>query len=455
MSWLDNFVDRIQSHLSAIRPDELMEFGRPAHLEVSLPQRLPLDALAEELLNALGATQVGAFFSDTMPSDFPVTGHLIEFLVRTIPRRCNRIGTGVSLDKSALLQDIKRFADAVQSNRMTYTVSLRVSNIDIDEEIVLDDGVRLRTISQQSVLEKYPVIDWLTPLPVRVIPSWYNHRVEAVIERTGHPSEIKTHRFDFAETIVNSILHAFIVAKVPHDAVPHITHMNVESPIENSTSLLGVGNFRVEPQKLSADDISAFRRAYALLKNAQHDRILEAAIDRFVLGRRRSQHHPHRMNAPNWDKIVDYVISLESLLLTINRQPAPQELSYRFSLNGAALLRTLRSHGVFELSDALKTLYGMRSKGVHGSEDVQIAREAVTFLRHLRIVVPKQTSSLSTLRLVCETVERWITELLYMLDAMPVAERPYIKKHGWEKLLFGEAGIAQTGKAPSASAAPA
>jgi hypothetical protein len=67
--------------------------------------------------------------------------------------------------------------------------------------------------------------------------------------------------------------------------------------------------------------------------------VLETAIDRFVVGRKRSLQHPNRINEPNWDKIVDYVIAMETLFLTSRGGNIDGELSYRLSVNGTLVLR--------------------------------------------------------------------------------------------------------------------
>jgi len=72
--------------------------------------------------------------------------------------------------------------------------------------------------------------------------------------------------------------------------------------------------------------------------------------------------------ARNDDAIIDYSIALEALLLSGLRQ----ELSYRFALRGSTI-RSLRGGVRKDHFEALKELYGVRSRIVHGD---RVANEA-------------------------------------------------------------------------------
>ena len=83
----------------------------------------------------------------------------------------------------------------------------------------------------------------------------------------------------------------------------------------------------------------------------------ELALHRFYLGN-------GRINAV--DAVLDFVIALESLLLPYDEDARHAELGYRFRLHGARYLARTRSERR-EISRQLASLYGLRSRLVHGS----------------------------------------------------------------------------------------
>ena len=65
------------------------------------------------------------------------------------------------------------------------------------------------------------------------------------------------------------------------------------------------------------------------------------------------------------DRLIDFVVALEALLLPYDKEARNSNLSYRFSLHGAFFLAEapLERRTVFE---GLKKLYDTRSRLVHG-----------------------------------------------------------------------------------------
>jgi hypothetical protein len=107
---------------------------------------------------------------------------------------------------------------------------------------------------------------------------------------------------------------------------------------------------------------SRLRVAYDLILGGRSsDKTLTRAFHRFLLGRNR---------ADFVDKLVDYVIAWEALLLTQEGNALAQEMSYRFSINGAALLFTLgRQTERTTYFKKMLSAYRARSAVVHGGTD--------------------------------------------------------------------------------------
>jgi hypothetical protein len=111
------------------------------------------------------------------------------------------------------------------------------------------------------------------------------------------------------------------------------------------------------PYKLDNRDIGRFHRVFNLLHELPPDHKSEFMIPLSRFNRTYSRRQGD-------DAIIDMAICLENLLL----RGLNDELSYRFALRGATLLRTLsNSADTFAI---LHQLYQMRSQVVHGGEHV-------------------------------------------------------------------------------------
>src|SRR5207248_6035052 len=88
-------------------------------------------------------------------------------------------------------------------------------------------------------------------------------------------------------------------------------------------------DFFPERARLSRSIASQVGAMYKMLKDPSPDTVPGRALRRIVLGQRRKDYE---------DRLVDYVIAWEALLLTHDGSPLMQELSYRFAVNGSVLL---------------------------------------------------------------------------------------------------------------------
>ena len=169
---------------------------------------------------------------------------------------------------------------------------------------------------------------------------------------------------------------------------------------------------RVRLNKELAANVSA---AYRLVKGTPGDTVLSRAIRRTILGNRRGD---------IIDRLVDYVIAWEAILLTQHGSSPTQELSYRFAVNGSVLLTKVRANRLRrEMFHKMRSAYAARSCVVHGSDDQSLARA----------LKGGQFRHISEL---CAFLERALRDVFFWLDACPLAERPYRKRGGWDELLW-------------------
>jgi hypothetical protein len=187
---------------------------------------------------------------------------------------------------------------------------------------------------------------------------------------------------------------------------------------------------------LSRADVLSLQESYSFLKDAERDAVLRTAVDRFILGKKRGSHHPNKANRPNWDKIVDYVIAMETLFLTASDQPQDRELGYRFALNGSAIIARATGSNLPRTFRALKQLYALRSKVVHGAEESAVLKPANRFIREVQIERPDHQHPIGRLIIITKIMEEWIKEALVFVAKIPAGERPYRKADGWEEMLW-------------------
>jgi hypothetical protein len=436
---LNEFVNEIELKIKSIGPKD---FYRDGNLlsppDIVIFCKCELEPLRQRLTTILGEDRVEQFFHDCEPKGAASKIELVMQLVNLLQCCCTVVpGVSASFDRDRFLKGLTDLVECVQKGEIPYTFALHITNIDIDEEFHLHDGTVFHKLLPQEMLWKYPVDAPFNTVSVETRRNWLNHCVEAVI--SGHANPVGLQQccgIGQSEAMANSICHAFLLADISPKCVPDITHIILNSPLKQERQYCGIGHFLFTPVKLTSSDIELFKNAYRFLKKSDEDRVLRTSIDRYVVGKKRGEHHPNRINEPNWDKIVDYVIAMETMFLTVNGNPISEELSYRFRLNGASLLHIATGEDVRQIFHALNCLYTLRSKVVHGCEETAILKAAKKYLECMKLDRTNHTHSLGCLMLVSKKVEEWIRKLFFYIDTIPMPERPYKKLDGWEDMLW-------------------
>jgi hypothetical protein len=167
---------------------------------------------------------------------------------------------------------------------------------------------------------------------------------------------------------------------------------------------------------LGAANSERLRTAYAIMSGGNADTTLARALHRFVLGRQR---------VDLIDRVVDYVIAWEAILLTQNGQAVMEELAYRFALNGTAVLVNAGKERDRPLAfRRMKSAYSLRSAIVHGGGEKVLGKA----------IKPAGFVQVSQ---VCEFLEEGFRSALFWLLSTKREDRPYRYAGGWENLTWG------------------
>jgi hypothetical protein len=330
---------------------------------------------------------------------------------------------GVSINPSAAIQSLGAIRKTLGAKHLEFVASARIIGLRTKQKsLLLPDDIQLYRLSRQEVNLKQPAItpfgygdgdmhllDHNVELRVPITVAVDRKAKSGIFTATNAARGVALSLFQNAvSALMVSAAGRLIIGVLELDGgLPGISAGRL---IEARETLFG-------PQMtIGTNDLATIKRAYELLAGGRgSDKTLSRALHRFILGRQRTD-----LN----DKVVDYVIALESLLLTQEGSAINQELSYRFAINGAILLwKARRNESKKELFKKLKSAYKIRSTIVHGgsSEDLNKALSGPHF------------TSLANLSTFLESSFRravfWLTEQI-------PAERPYRAPDGWDDLLL-------------------
>ena len=425
--------------ISLMTPNDFVSHGHPLSPDHAIIIKLDLRDISQRFARVVGINRVDNFYAGCHPLEVDGIFHL-GLPMADIISASVRNGESLYLDNQYLLERFSRLAEAIQSGEIEYSISMRLVNIDIEHEFALAPGIQFKKFMPQVLLDRYPSHPQFTQLHPLAAPHNEKHCVEAVIYGKAKLVDVKK-RMNVKEldAIVNSIRHTFLFSDLSGRCVPNVTHIKFRSAAESSNHDRGVSSFNFEPHLLTSDEVAEAQNAYALLQDADNDRVLSTVIDRFILGMKRGTHHPNRINEPNWDKIVDYIIAMETLFLTVDDGEVTGELAYRFRMNGSSIISAATGQSREKIFDALNDLYSLRSKVVHGSEDSKILKLANHLIGLLGIECENHRHSLGRLMLVDKQVREWLKKSIVYVATIERKDRPYRKHHGWERLVWDNA----------------
>ena len=219
-----------------------------------------------------------------------------------------------------------------------------------------------------------------------------------------------------ARNTFKNFLDAILLLKDGHIELgpPHFDGGPIEAPTIRGIYQNFIPNLDVTIKKQDAQNII---KAYELVsgESAGSDKVISRALHRFLLGRKRRD---------LVDKLIDFVISWESLLLTQNGSPATSELIYRFSINGSSLIATItKTKDRKKYFKMMKSIYSLRSVIVHGGTDEKINENI-------------KSGEFNSMDDVCNFLEKHFKITVWWLLGLASQNRPYMKNDGWEELLW-------------------
>lgn len=329
----------------------------------------------------------------------------------------------VTLNKESAVQHVNKVRKGFTVSELHFESSAKLLGVNLKcKEISLPDGMSLYRLNRKEINERQPNIDEF---------SSFREQTRA----TFHPTEL---RMTLKVPVDRSQRSAFFKAQNEAEKIGR----NAFSKALDAILLLKAGNIDLSPQQFTGGftggrtrigslrayipisnvsigrkDIPGIIKAYELVRgrSTEIDRVIARAFHRFLLGRK-------RMDLV--DKLIDYVISWESLLLTKEGNPATNELSYRFSINGSSLITAIsKTEDRKKHFKMMRSIYTLRSDIVHGGDDKKITKN----LDH---------SEFDSLNEACEFLEDHFKKAIWWLTSISSKERPYMKKDGWEELLW-------------------
>jgi hypothetical protein len=330
----------------------------------------------------------------------------------------------VSIDHSAAIESFRSHRKVLAGKHLEFVASARIIGLRTKQKLLsLPDNMELYRLSRRQANLKQPAInpygfsdsdmhllDHNVELRVPIIVPVNRAAASGIFTATNEAGGVALNLF-------RNVTAALLVCSSGRlqigalelggglQGIPAGRSIEAREPLFGPEMIIG------------KNDLAAIRIAYELLTGGRgSDKTLSRALHRFILGRQRSDFS---------DRVVDYVIALESIFLTQEGNAITQELSYRFAINGAILLWNAKAKECKnELFMKLKSAYKIRSILVHGgsSEDIDKVFRAV----HITSV-PELSAFL----------ESSFRRALFWLAKHKPQDRPYRAPGGWEELLLG------------------
>jgi len=439
MNNIAELVAHMQDVVTTMEADDFVSGGQQLEPDHAIVLKLNLNDISAKLADIIGPELVETFYEGEHPQEVNGVFHMMGPIANLIFAAIQFSDT-FSLNTEFLQERLSKLATTIQSGYVDYSICLRLVNVDIDKEFELGNGIRFRKLTPEEIVRKYPANSRFTRIHPISAPHYAKHCVEAVITGNDTLQNAKnTNGIRETDALINSIQHTFIFSDISDKCIPNVTHVLFQSDAESSNLERGVTSFASKPHLLTASEITELQETFELLRDAGNDRILDTVIDRFILGMKRGTHHPNRVNEPNWDKIVDYIIAMETLFLTVNKNDVTGELVYRFRMNGSSIISAATGTDRELIFDALKHLYNLRSAVVHGNSESKVLENANKLIKKMDIDREQHSHNIGRLLIVDELICKWLKQSILHVSKIEMDDRPYRKHHGWEHLAWGSA----------------
>ncbi len=320
------------------------------------------------------------------------------------------------------LSTLRQIRDTLASGHIEYLASTKLLGVTTTlKRMDLPDEVEIIRLNTKELNEKQPLIQPYYPFGTHEISFADLELRVPITVPVAHAQEgaffkAQNDAYQSAKNIFGNILDSILIT-VSGNAM--LGPVNLEGGIEmGSVHTNSIPQGMPPPVNITIriNDLANISVAYDLVSDGENDdKTLSRAVHRFLLGRKRSD---------LVDKLVDYVISWEALLLTKESKPMNRELSYRFALNGASLLFASNDKlDRLESKKKMNAAYSARSTIVHGGREEEIDKKL-------------KKGDFNDLKSLCDYLEIGFRTSLFWLTSQDVNERPYSKPNGWEELLW-------------------
>lgn len=324
--------------------------------------------------------------------------------------------------------------------KVNVELSYRLVNINFDgfDEFRISDNIILRKLSNEELERKYPINKVLIGLGELESQNWKNHMIEATIglKIAQNESEniIRTLTIDYYQKL---IIEPFLFSGILSDSMPYATHCFVKIIDKKTLCSLRFNGYKFIPDKLKIKQLEEISNSYRILREANSDSVLRKALNRYFIAVHEESNNPNLINIPNWDKILYYIITMETILLS-TPSGNKTELNYRFKLNGTTLLSEIINVDKRIIFDVLGKLYEIRSIIVHGGDEKKIIKNIDIIFSKLQITNISQDNYMEQLNVISTLLERWIRFLFEKLTTIHAEKRPYKIEGGWEDYIWSK-----------------
>lgn len=347
-----------------------------------------------------------------------------EAVLQDLISSAGKIGkNAVTIDSAKAVSRLKSFRTLLTSRNLQYEATARLFGVTLrSKSLQLPDGVTLYRLNREEINDRQPLVG---PYSIYGFeqhsfgdqPAELRLPVTVPVDHSQETAFFKAHSnaTQVACEIFRKILQAVLVVC---GGKALLGDVELKGGLEQLPTSRSISREIPPPVNiyLGAKDVANLGIAYDLLSEGKKgDRTLSRALHRYILGRRRSG---------LVDKLVDYVIAWEAILLTQDGSPITQELTYRFALNGASLISALNPKtSPYPLYRRMRSAYSTRSAIVHGGADKERDKAL-------------KTGDFTDLAELCKFLEENFRLVIMRLSSMNRKERPYGKTGGWEALIW-------------------
>jgi len=286
-----------------------------------------------------------------------------EDILRSILVEQLRKTKEIKFSKRAFNKTYFQIEEFFYNDKLKFCVFAPIENFQSDvKEIRLGDGLRIVKISEEKLKHLWKMV-MFNEVPDHRILS-YEYVLERVYETDkaiGDTSKkhkkIKKTPNQETKELFNSVISALRIFKEGSVGYTVTGDMPLNwQPCGGSLSISSIHQPLHSPYILKKKEIYNFKKFWRKFRQFSQTKYLDIAIRRFNFASERRRPE---------DKLIDYMISFESLFLGLE-----QELGLRLSLRVARLVGKKRNRK--EIFQDMKTAYDLRSKFVHGATETNI-----------------------------------------------------------------------------------